>query len=49
MMELLTMEGHGIYVWSTYILTTIVLIGLGTFPFIQLRRFKQRNQEDIEL
>lgn len=49
MMELLTMDGHGIYVWSTYILTAIVLIGLGIFPFIRLKRFKQRNQENTEL
>ena len=48
-MELLTMEGHGIYVWGTYFLTAIVLVGLGCFPFIQLRRHKQRYHEDIEL
>ena len=48
MMELLTMDGHGIYVWSAYILTTTVLLGLGSYPFIQLARFKQRYQEDNE-
>lgn len=48
MMELLTMDGHGIYVWSAYILTTTVLLGLGSYPFIRLARFKQRYQEDNE-
>ena len=48
-MELLTMEGHGIYVWGAYFLTAIVLVGLGCFPFIQLRRYKKRYQEDKEL
>ncbi|MYD45765.1 MAG: heme exporter protein CcmD [Gammaproteobacteria bacterium] len=49
MMELLTMDGHGIYVWSAYILTTCVLLGLGIYPFIRLSRLKQRYQEDNEL
>ncbi|MXZ54613.1 MAG: heme exporter protein CcmD [Gammaproteobacteria bacterium] len=48
MMELLTMDGHGIYVWSAYILTITVLLGLGSYPFIRLARFKQRHQEDNE-
>ncbi len=48
-MELLTMGEHGIYVWSAYILTMVVLIGLGSYPFVRLFRFKQRHQEDNEL
>lgn len=49
MMELLTMDGHGIYVWSAYFLTTLVLLGLGSYPFIRLSRLKRRYQEDNEL
>lgn len=48
-MELFTMEGHGIYVWGTYILTAILLVGVGSFPFLQLKRYKQRHQKDEEL
>ncbi|MCY3541551.1 MAG: heme exporter protein CcmD [Gammaproteobacteria bacterium] len=48
MMELLTMDGHGIYVWSAYILTTFVLFALGSYPFIRLSRLKHRYQEDNE-
>lgn len=48
-MELFTMEGHGIYVWGTYILTAILLVGLGSYPFLRLKRIKRRYQEDEEL
>ena len=47
-MELLSMEGHGIYVWGAYLLTLIVLIGLGSYPLLQLRQLKRRHLDDIE-
>ena len=47
-MELLTMEGHGIYVWGAYLLTIVVLVGLGSYPLLKLRRRKQQYHEDVD-
>ena len=38
MTEFLAMEGHGIYVWSAYALSLLVLIGVGAWPLLTMRR-----------
>ncbi|MCP4465581.1 MAG: heme exporter protein CcmD [Halieaceae bacterium] len=36
---LLTMDGHGGYVWSVYLLTLLVLASLALTPLLRDRRF----------
>ena len=43
------MEGHGIYVWSVYILAMLVLSGLGVTPLVRLKnQIKQLRRQREE-
>jgi heme exporter protein D len=44
------MDGHGIYVWSSYAITFLALLFLVASPFIQQRTFiiQQKRQQRIE-
>ncbi|MGS2716842.1 heme exporter protein CcmD [Eionea flava] len=50
LMDFLTMDGHGIYVWLSYAVTGIALLLLAVSPTIQQRRFiiQQKRQQRIE-
>ena len=37
--ELLTMEGHGVYVWTAYLVTTTVIAAALLVPLRRRRRF----------
>jgi heme exporter protein D len=39
---LLFMDGHGIYVWSTYLVVVVVLSGLLIQPFLRRRQLLQQ-------
>lgn len=39
--EIWSMKGHGIYVWVTYLMTFIALMGLVVSSFWRLTRFKK--------
>jgi heme exporter protein D len=39
---LLTMEGHGVYVWTAYGVTTMVIAAVLFFPLHRRRRFLLR-------
>ena len=38
MTEFLAMNGHGVYVWSAYGVSVLVLIGVGIWPLVTMRR-----------
>lgn len=40
--EFIAMDGHGIYVWSTYGIALIIIIYNVAAPFIKKRQFYQR-------
>ena len=42
MMEWLAMGGHGVYVWSAYAVSAVALAGMGVWPWLALRRARQR-------
>jgi len=44
------MNGHGIYVWSSYVITLLSLLLLAILPSLQQRHFiiQQKRQQRIE-
>ena len=38
MTEFLAMNGHGVYVWSAYGVSVLVLMGVGIWPLVTMRR-----------
>lgn len=48
MTEFLAMDGHGVYVWSAYGVSLLVLIGVGAWPLLTMRRLTRhlRRQSD---
>ena len=44
---LLTMDGHGPYVWTAYAVTFTVLIGLVISPLLKKRRFIQQQRMQL--
>ena len=42
MIEWLAMGGHGVYVWSAYAVSAAALVGMGVWPWLALRRARQR-------
>ena len=45
--DLLTMDGHGIYVWSTVIVTLIVMVWLLVAPILSRRALLKEVARDI--
>jgi heme exporter protein D len=45
--DLLTMDGHGIYVWSTVVVTLVVLIWLVVTPILSRRALLKEIARDI--
>ncbi len=43
--ELIVMGGHGIYVWSAYFLTWLVILFLVVSPLIKSRKFFRDYQQ----
>ena len=46
--DLLTMDGHGIYVWSTVIVTLIVMVWLLVAPILSRRALLKEVARDIQ-
>ena len=40
------MDGHGVYVWSVYIVGLIVLVLLGLTPLVRLRNLMKRLRRE---
>lgn len=45
--DLLTMDGHGIYVWTAVLVTAVVLCGLLAAPIISRRTLLKEVSRDI--
>ncbi len=45
--EWLAMGGHGVYVWSAYGLSAAALAGMGVWPWLALRRARQRITDTL--
>jgi len=45
--DLLTMDGHGIYVWSTVIVTLLIMIWLLVAPILSRRALLKEVARDI--
>ena len=45
-MDLLYMDGHGIYVWSIYAIGFVLLALAGTYPWLHLRRVRRQVKND---
>lgn len=46
---LLTMDGHGVYVWVTYLLAVLVLSALFVQPLLRRRQLLQQLSDQIRL
>jgi heme exporter protein D len=45
--EMLTMDGHGVYVWSAVIVTLIIIIGLIVRPLLQHKVALNQIAQDL--
>lgn len=45
--DLLTMDGHGVYVWSVYAVAAIILGGLILSPVVKRRRFIREESQRL--
>jgi heme exporter protein D len=45
--EMLTMDGHGVYVWSAVIVTLIIIIGLVVRPLLQHKVALNQIAQDL--
>ena len=41
------MNGHGVYVWSVYLVATLILGGLGVAPVLKRRRFLREEGQRL--
>ena len=48
MIEFLAMNGHGVYVWSAYGLSLLVLVGVGLWPLVTMRATVRRLRRRLE-
>ena len=50
LVDFFLMDGHGVYVWASYVITLLSLLFLVVSPSIQQRRFiiQQKRQQRIE-
>jgi len=45
--QMLTMDGHGVYVWSAVIVTLIIIIGLIVRPLLQHKVVLNQIAQDL--